>query len=198
MKGLYLITDGFPVMSDLEEALKGGVRIVQLRYKGNWDETTLNQGRQMTQLCHEAGAKLIINDRWDLVERIGADGAHVGREDGSLEVVRKGLEGKIMGVSCYGSLELATKAVEAGADYIAFGACFASSTKPHAPTIGLEVITQARRLGRPICAIGGITLECASRVIEAGADMIAVISDFWNHPPYRVRAEVFSSLFSHS
>jgi thiamine-phosphate pyrophosphorylase len=127
---------------------------------------------------------LIINDDVELALRIDADGVHLGASDGNLRDARKKLgDEKIIGASCYNRLEIAQFAAQNGVDYVAFGACFVSATKPNAPKADLKLFTQAKQvLDLPIVAIGGITLENATSVIQAGADAIAVIGALWNVP----------------
>jgi thiamine-phosphate pyrophosphorylase len=130
----------------------------------------------------------IVNDDIDLALTCGADGVHLGSEDGDLAAARKRLGDKVLGVSCYDSLDAARAAVAAGADYIAFGSVFASPTKPSAVRAPLSLFAEARSLGVPMVAIGGITLENAPQLLAAGADAVAVISDLFDAWHRRARA----------
>jgi thiamine-phosphate pyrophosphorylase len=124
----------------------------------------------------------IINDSIKLCLTLDADGVHLGADDGNLAEARARLgAGKILGASCYNRLDLALAAAEAGADYAAFGACFASGTKPNAVVAPLGLFMQARQsINIPLVAIGGIHLENAKQVMEAGADSIAVVGALFN------------------
>ncbi len=140
----------------------------------------------------------IINDDLQLALEIGADGAHLGREDGDLAAARAALgPGKLLGISCYDDIGRAREAKRVGADYVAFGSFFASPTKPAAVRAPLTLLGAAKAgLGLPVCAIGGITLQNAPQLIAAGADLLAVITDLFEAPDIRARAAAYTSLFS--
>lgn len=184
----------------VQAALDGGVPFVQYRNKTAPPPLRRAQAAEMLRICRAAGARLIINDDVALAVEIGADGAHVGRGDapgGSLVAARALLgPGRILGVSCYDELALAEEAARAGADYVAFGSVFPSRTKPEAVHAPLELLGKARRLGLPVAAIGGINLDNAPRVIAAGADMLAVVSDVFDAMDIRARVEAYTNLFS--
>jgi thiamine-phosphate pyrophosphorylase len=151
-------------------------------------------------VCNAYGAKLIINDDVWLAVEVGAHGAHVGRDDlpgGRLETARQALgPQRILGVSCYDDLARAEAAAAAGADYIAFGSLFPSQTKPQAQRCALDVIREAkRRFSIPVVGIGGITTQNARAALEAGADMIAVLSGLFDAMDIRQQAEKFNQLF---
>jgi thiamine-phosphate pyrophosphorylase len=198
LRGLYAITpealEPGALVERVRAALAGGVAAVQYRRKSFSD---LVEARSLAALCRAKGALFIVNDDLELAIQSGADGAHVGKDDGDLVAARRRMKGKLVGVSCYNSLEWARAAVAAGADYIAFGSVFASPTKPGAVRAPLALFAEARSLGVPLVAIGGITLENAPRVIGAGADALAVISDLFDAPDVRKRTEQFQKLFSH-
>ena len=122
---------------------------------------------------------------------------HLGREDGALAAARARLGGKLLGASCYASLAAARAAAAAGADYVAFGSVFASPTKPSAVRAPHALFADARPLGLPLVAIGGITLENASQLLEAGADALAVIGDLFDAPDITGRARAYGMLFQH-
>ncbi len=208
LRGLYAITPDTPntaqLISEVRAALAGGAALVQYRNKLADEALRHEQAAHLLALCREFKRPLIINDDLALAVVINADGVHLGREDGEWRVARAALgPDKILGISCYNELDRAAAAVEAGADYIAFGAMFVSSTKPQAVAAPLSLLTEARALGRPIAAIGGITLSRAPQVIAAGADMLAVISDLFHGDgdgdddgdDIRTRARDFSALF---
>lgn len=203
LAGLCAVTPDDPLLPRLsalvQAALDGGVPLVQYRNKTAPRPLRRAQAAEMLRICRAAGARLIINDDVALAVEIGADGAHVGRgdaPDGSLAAARAALgPGRILGVSCYDELALAEEAARAGADYVAFGSVFPSRTKPEAVHAPLELLGEARRrLGLPVAAIGGITLENAPQVIAAGADMLAVVSDVFDAMDIRTRVEAYGSL----
>ncbi len=204
LRGLYAVTpDGLPferLAALTGAALAGGVRLVQYRSKASSVELRRSQAAALLALCRACGAQLVINDDLALALELGADGVHLGRDDGDLALARRALGPKrILGASCYGDLALAEAAAAAGADYLALGSVFASSTKPQAPVVPLELLGEAkRRFGLPVAAIGGITLDNAARTIAAGADLLAVIADLFDAgdvAAVSARAENFQKLF---
>ena len=189
LRGLYALTPESVAMGQVQAALEGGLALLQYRSK----KRDLDEAREIAALARRYGVPLIVNDDVELALEIGADGAHLGREDGDLAAARRRLAGKLLGASCYNDRELACKAVRAGADYVAFGSVFASPTKPRAVRAPLALFNQD--LGVPLCAIGGITLENAPQVIAAGADLLAVITDLFDRPDIARRAAEFGRLF---
>ena len=189
LHGLYAITDeqyiGLYFAPAVEQALKGGARIIQYRNKSTNQSRRLQQAETLRQLCDQYNALLIINDDIELAKEVNADGVHIGRDDTELAQAREKLgTDKIIGVSCYNDIELARKAEEHGADYVAFGAFFSSSIKPEAAEAGLALLQQARdELSIPLCCIGGITADNAAPLLEAGGHMLAVISDVFDQSP---------------
>lgn len=186
LQGLYAITDAQLMASHFAEAveqtLAGGSRLIQYRDKSSAPAKRLQQAQLMRELCDQYQATLIINDDVELALQSSADGVHLGRDDAAFQQARALLgEDKIIGISCYNQLDLALQAEAAGADYVAFGAFFSSAIKPEAANAPLALISEARaRLNTPICCIGGITANNAPALIEAGSDMIAVISDIFS------------------
>jgi len=201
ISGLYAITpehsDTARLLEQVRAVLTGGASVVQYRNKSNEVALLHEQASELLALCHEFHVPLIINDSLRLADLTGADGLHLGREDGSLRQARIVLGGeKIIGVSCYNSLELALEAEANGADYVAFGSFFPSSTKPGAVAAHLGLLQEAKvRLNIPIVAIGGITLDNAPALIEAGADAVAVISGLFEAPDIQLAAQLYSQLF---
>ena len=185
MQGLYVITDGSTgdvLLDKVEQALRGGAALVQYRDK-SMDATRRGQeAAALRDLCHHYHALFIVNDDVVLAKTVQADGVHVGRDDSALRAARDYLgKSTLIGVSCYNRLALALDAAAQGADYIAFGSFFPSTTKPDAPRAKLELLQQARQqIALPICAIGGITLDNAPSLLANGADMLAVITDVFN------------------
>jgi thiamine-phosphate pyrophosphorylase len=191
VRGLYAITpEGPRLLEKVRAALDGGIALLQYRRKG----ATLQEARSILDLAHEYRVPLIINDSVELALEVGADGVHLGRDDGDFSIARKKLKSKLLGASCYDKPELARAAVAAGADYVAFGSVFASPTKPGAVRAPLALF--GSDLGVPKCAIGGITLDNAPQVIAAGADLLAVISDLFDAPDIAVRARAYGKLFA--
>lgn len=199
LRGLYAITpenpDAAKLLAQVSEALKGGVSIVQYRSKAPSFSVRSGLAKALASLCRKSGVPFVVNDDVEVAVASGADGVHLGRDDGDLAAARATLKGKILGVSCYDSLATARAAVAAGADYIAFGSVFASPTKPSAVRAPLELFAQARTLGVPLVAIGGITLENAPLLLRAGADALAVISDLFDAPDIAGRARAYGKLF---
>lgn len=192
LRGLYAITPEGPGLTQkVRDALKGGIALLQYRSR----QRDVSQAKELARLARGHGVPFIVNDDVELALEVGADGAHLGREDGELRGARKKLAGKILGASCYDRLELAREAVAAGADYVAFGSVFASPTKPRAVRAPLSLFGQARTLGVPLAAIGGITLANARQVIDAGADLLAVISDLFDAEDIAARAREYQKLF---
>lgn len=191
MRGLYAITPEGPGLPDkVRAALEGGIALLQYRRKGG----TRQEAEQIARLARDYRVPVIVNDDVELAIAVGADGAHLGREDGDLSAARKKLKGRILGASCYDRLDLARTAVAAGVDYVAFGSVFASPTKPGAVRAPLSLF--ANDLGVPKCAIGGITLDNAPQLIAAGADLLAVISDLFDAPDIAARARAYATLFA--
>lgn len=201
VSGLYLITpdqnDTALLLAQVEAALAGGARLVQYRNKSADTELALAQSSALLALCRRHAVPFIVNDDIALCLTIGADGLHLGASDGCLQQARARLgTGKILGASCYGSLDKALQAQHNGADYVAFGACFPSVTKPQAPRADLGLFAEARDvLTVPRVAIGGITLENAPLATGAGADALAVIGAVFGSPDIRDSARQFSLLF---
>jgi len=195
LRGLYAITpegvDGERLVEKVRQALEGGIALLQYRRKtGN----SFLDAKKLMLLARSHGVPFIVNDDVELALALGADGVHLGRDDPDIVFSKKRLSGKIVGASCYDNLSLARSAVRAGADYVAFGSVFASPTKPSAARASLSLFRND--FGIPLCAIGGITLDNAPQVIEAGADLLAVISDLFDAPDIRSRAREYGRLFS--
>lgn len=202
LSGLYAVTPDLADTTDLlrrvGQALQGGLRLLQYRNKPAAAALRREQAGALHALCRAQGVPLVINDDLQLALEIGADGAHLGREDGDLAAARAALgPGKLLGISCYDDIGRAREAKRVGADYVAFGSFFASPTKPAAVRAPLTLLGAAKaELGLPVCAIGGITLQNAPQLIAAGADLLAVITDLFEAPDIRARAAAYTSLFS--
>lgn len=202
ISGLYAITPEQPdtahLLKQAQAALAGGARVMQYRSKSRDVALLHEQASELLSLCHEFGVPLVVNDNLRLADLTGADGVHLGREDGSPRQARIVLgPEKLIGVSCYNSLELALEAEMNGADYVAFGSFFPSLTKPGAVAAPLELLRQAKaKLHVPLVAIGGITADNAPALIEAGAAAIAVISGLFDAPDIQFAAQQYSQLFT--
>ncbi len=199
---LYAIIDpaqaGGRSAVEVAEALLGaGVRLIQYRDKRGSSRQIFDTGRQIAELARRAGGVFIVNDRADVALALEADGVHLGQEDLPAELARRVLLAgagptKWIGVSTH-TLVQVREADRSTADYIAFGPIFATRTKERPdPVVGLEGLREARRATlKPLVAIGGITLDQAQSVIEAGADSVAVIGDLLGYPDIGARAGEF-------
>ena len=198
LRGLYAISDGprADLVAACAAALDGGAALLQYRDKGGDDARRLREARALQALCARRRVPLIVNDDIDLAARSGAAGVHLGEHDGEIAAARARLgPAAIIGVSCYDSLERARQSAAAGADYLAFGAFFASPTKPHARLATPRLLREAKPLGLPLVAIGGITHDNALALLEAGADAVAVISALFGAADVRAAARRFAGLF---
>jgi len=187
---LYLITP--PRIDDLAafgrtlaEALDAGdVSALQIRLKDVPDDVIAAAVDVLTPIAHARDVAIILNDRPDLAAKYGCDGVHVGQSDASYAQARKlvGPE-RIIGVTCHDSRHLAMEAAEAGADYVAFGAFFPTTTKDAPTRAEPEILTiWQETMEVPCVAIGGITADNVAIVAKAGADFAAVSAGVWAHP----------------
>lgn len=201
IKGLYAVTpdlaDTGQLLALATAALQGGAALLQYRNKSADYSLKREQASELLWLCEEYNVPLIINDHVLLCIELDAQGVHLGGSDGDIAAARRLLGAhKLIGASCHDNLELAERARAQGADYVAFGACFSSGTKPAAVRAPLDLFARARPLGMPMVAIGGITPDNAALAIAAGADALAVIGALWNAPDTRQAACTFSNLFT--
>jgi thiamine-phosphate pyrophosphorylase len=200
IKGLYAITPDEPDTAELLRkvrlALLGGVQILQYRNKIASASLRLKQALELRRLAQEFSVPLIINDDAMLAHQIDADGVHLGSEDVSIAEARAVLHsGKLIGVSCYNRLALATEAVRQGADYVAFGSFFSSIVKPDAVVASPDLLLRARReIAVPLVAIGGITITNGEQLLRAGANALAVISAIFDKADVRAAARQFAVL----
>lgn len=194
LRGLYAITPE-DIGRVAPAVASGALCALQYRSKSTDAARRRAEAGALAQLCRRHGVPLIINDDLELALEVGAEGLHLGIEDGDLAAARARLPGRILGASCYDRLELAQRAVAAGADYVAFGAVFASPTKPGSVRAPLALF--AHDLGVPKVAIGGITAENAPLLVAAGADAVAVISDLFDAPDVAARAREYAKVFAH-
>ncbi len=203
LHGLYAITDSHltpdsTLLEQVEAALKGGARVVQYRDKSTDQRKRLRQAKTLVALCQQYGRPLLINDDPQLALACGADGVHLGQSDAGLTEARILLgQQAIIGITCHDSIELAQQAQQQGADYVAFGAFFASASKPDVSPAPLSLLQQARgRLRLPLVAIGGISVDNAPQLISQGADMVAVIQDLFAASDIEVRARQLTAQFN--
>jgi len=183
--GLYAITpddarycaDTLALQTQVEQAIAGGACVIQYRNKSLQYTQKLAQAETIKSICRANQVCFIINDDLELAQATDADGIHLGKDDSDLGGARRRLgEKAIIGISCYNRLDLALAAQAQGADYVAFGRFFPSQTKPDAVQADPDLLREAKaQLRIPIAAIGGITAENAQPLIDAGADMLAVI-----------------------
>lgn len=203
MRGLYLITNDDPIellLAKLEGAMATyEVAVLQYRRKKVAKENQAYEIEYMKQMCEQYKVPFVINDDLETAVKYGV-GVHLGQDDGSVqEAVERLPKNVLIGRSCNNSLELAEQAIADGANYVAFGAIYATDSKPEAGNIGLETLKLAKqKLNVPICAIGGLTVENSKEVIEAGADFCAVISDVLGRSMSTVGQRVYdwSELFA--
>jgi len=202
IRGLYAIADtralaAGELPSRVAAAIAGGARLVQYRHKGGATARPRSEVADLLATCRRLRVPLIINDDLELAATLAADGVHLGRDDPDPGAARRRLGRRaIIGVSCYDDLDRAVEAQAAGADYVAFGSFFPSTTKPEAVRAPIELLQQARiRLTIPMVAIGGITAHDAARLLAAGADAIAVISGIFTEDDPRAAARRYSALF---
>ena len=169
---------------DLDKVLLSKkVSFFQLRLKKKPKKSIIKIARKIKKITKKYKVKLIINDDSKLVKKIGADGCHIGQLDNTVVSAREDIGGKIIGVTCHNSKELALKASEDKADYLAFGSFFKSSLKPDAKKANLKILFWAKKnIKKPIVVIGGITDKNYKRLIKAGANYIAISTFIWNNP----------------
>ncbi|MCQ8240874.1 thiamine phosphate synthase [Rhizosaccharibacter radicis] len=185
---LYLVTpptfDPDALAPLLERALDAGdVAALQIRLKDVVDDTVLRAVDRLRPITEARDVALILNDRPDLAARAGCDGAHVGAEDMEAARARTMLRDRQLGVSCYDSRDLAMRAGEAGADYVAFGAFFPSASKDTSVRADPGLLRWwSEMMELPVVAIGGITPGNCAPLVQAGADFLAVIGAVWSHP----------------
>lgn len=195
--GVYAITNGprDDLFAAVEAALAGGARLLQYRDKTSDPVRRLAEAAELSSICARHEVPLIIDNDLALARETGA-GVHLGQHDVSVTEARRQLgEDAIIGVSCYGDIERARALAAEGADYIGFGAMHPSKTKPNATVISRDVLTQAKALGLPVVAIGGITADNGKVLIDAGADFLAVVSGVFAAPDIQSATRRLADLF---
>ncbi|MDD1611698.1 MAG: thiamine phosphate synthase [Methylococcaceae bacterium] len=198
-RGLYAITQAkgkvpATVIAEVDAAIRGGAAVVQYRDKNPVDPLYL--ARELVKVCHHHKIPLLVNDDLELAIQSGADGVHLGKDDGHIAEARARLGAEaIIGISCYNSLDRALEAQAHGATYAAFGRFFPSGTKPLAAPAHLDTLRQAKAaLSIPIVAIGGILPENGADLLAAGADLLAVIGGIFEREP-EASARTYLRLF---
>lgn len=208
VQGLYIVTPDWDndaaLLTATEQAILGGAQWVQYRHKTASAEQRFRQAGALQDLCRAQNVPLIVNDDMVLCRRLNCDGVHVGSTDHPIEHVREYLgSDKIIGASCYGSLELAQAAKANGASYIAFGGFYPSRVKQYEVSTQVDIIAQAKAcIDLPVVVIGGMTADNCGLLIAQGADMVAVISGVYGLSAEQVdlaqvhrRAQAISDLF---
>lgn len=201
MKGLYLVTpdwdDTQKLLEVTEAGLRGGAALVQYRHKTASPALRREQAAGLQALCRRHGRPFIVNDFIDLCMELDADGIHVGGTDAAVAQVRAAVgPDKIVGSSCYGSLELAREASQAGASYVAFGGFYPSRVKKYEVTTQPGIVAHAKQeIPLPNVVIGGMTHENAVPLVKHGADMVAVISSVYMAEDPEAAARRFAALF---
>ena len=200
--GLYAITDPklldeHSLFTKVESALKGGCRVLQYRDKPANANQKLERARALKSLCRQYNAQLIINDDLELCLQSEADGVHLGKSDGDILEARKILgPNRILGVTCHSDISYAQECIQLGVDYCAFGRFFTSHTKPNAPPCALSVLKEAVKLGKPIVAIGGITLDNIESLMHTPLYSAAVIHGLFAQPDIEATAQQFKNILS--
>ncbi|MGV3653579.1 MAG: thiamine phosphate synthase [Noviherbaspirillum sp.] len=201
MKGLYIVTpdwdDTDKLLATTEQALRGGAALVQYRHKNAAPDLRREQARRLLELCRRHQRPFIVNDHVDLCLEIGADGIHVGGTDAGIADVRAAVgPDRIVGASCYGSLQLARDAHRAGASYVAFGGFYPSRVKKYEVATRPEMVAQAKaEIPLPNVVIGGMTEQNAAPLVAQGADMVAAISSVYMADDPEAAARGFVRLF---
>lgn len=201
LNGLYVITDdnltpAKTLYTQVEQSLKGGASVVQLRDKRSSYEEVKQKALKLQELCKKYDALFILNDKIDLACEIECDGLHIGKSDhDNFEKIREKFKG-IIGVSCYGDVNLASEFEKKGASYVAFGSFFASPTKPDSNIVPLDTLIVAKnRLYIPVCAIGGINSSNIKNVMQHNPHMISLISDIWRSDDITEQSKFYTKLF---
>ncbi|MFA6143871.1 MAG: thiamine phosphate synthase [Sulfurimonas sp.] len=186
LKGLYAITDEVltpkkTILAQVEEALEGGIALLQFRDKTSHDDEIETLCIHLQHLCRLYNIPFVIDDRPYLAQKIGADGLHIGKDDMSLNEARAIFTHGFIGVSCYGSIKKALESQNEGANYVAFGSFFPSPTKPNSGIVSMSVLEKAKEaLKIPICSIGGINVTNIHEIAAYKPDMISVVSAVWD------------------
>jgi len=200
LQGLYAITDPVlcanSLLADARAAIEGGIRLLQYRNKSASRAQQQAEAAELSALCHEHRITFLVNDDPRLAKQVDADGVHLGQQDGAIQPARDLLGAdKIIGISCNNRFDDALEAQRQGADYVAFGRFYSSHTKPGAPQASPDLLQQAQQvLILPTVAIGGITPQNAPPLLEAGAQMLAVIHGLFGQRDVRSAAQRYAAV----
>ena len=201
LRGLYVISDDTltpdeTLLEQVKQALRGGATIVQLRDKTSSQNVVKTKSIALQKLCHEYDALFVLNDKIDLAIELQCDGLHIGKSDHHrFDAIRKDFKG-VLGVSCYGDLDLAKDFEKRGANYVAFGSFYTSPTKPSANIVPLEILRDAQvKLNIPICAIGGINTQNITDVMEYHPDMVSIVNDIWSAQDISSQSSLYANQF---
>lgn len=198
-RGLYLVTPDMPDTGRLLARVRPLLaHAACLQYRNKAADAALlgEQAAALADAARLAGVPFIVNDNVELATRVKADGVHLGEHDGPIAAARASLgPDAIIGVSCYDDPDRARAAAKAGADYLAFGAFFPSPTKPNARRATPALLRDARRHRLPLVAIGGITPDNAAPLVDAGADLLAIVSGVFDAPDPVAAARAVHALF---
>jgi thiamine-phosphate pyrophosphorylase len=201
LRGLYVISDDTltpdeTLLEQVKQALRGGATIVQLRDKTSSQNVVKTKSIALQKLCHEYDALFVLNDKIDLAIELQCDGLHIGKSDHHrFDAIRKDFKG-VLGVSCYGDLDLAKDFEKRGANYVAFGSFYTSPTKPSANIVPLEILRDAQvKLNIPICAIGGINTQNITDVMEFHPDMVSIVNDIWSAQDISSQSSLYANQF---
>lgn len=201
LTGLYLVTpdwdDTAQLLQVTEQALQGGVRLLQYRHKTAPAALQREQAVALQQLCRQYACPFVINDHLALCQELDTDGVHVGATDTGVAQARRMLgPDKIVGASCYGDLALALAAQTDGASYVAFGGFYPSRVKRYPVTTPVTILSEAAaQIHLPKVVIGGMTATNAAPLVQEGAQMVAAISSVYQAPDPQQAARQFAMLF---
>lgn len=201
LRGLYIVTpdwdDTGKLVEATEQAIRGGARLVQYRHKTAAADLRKEQASALLQVCRRHDTPFIINDHVDLCMELDAEGIHVGGTDASVADVRARVgKDKIVGASCYGTLQLARDAYAAGATYVAFGGFYPSRVKKYDFRTAPEIVAESKKeIPLPVVVIGGMTQENCLPLIAQGTDMVAAISSVYMTDDPEAAARRFADLF---
>ena len=161
----------------------GNVKFFQLRLKKYKKSSLLKIAKKIRKITVKNKVKFIINDHYNLVKEIKADGCHIGQQDGSIKIAKNKLKNKILGVTCHNSIKLAKDAVKNKVTYLAFGSFYKSKLKPNAKKANYEILKRVKKnFKQPVIVIGGINNLNYKKLLKIGAKYIAISSYIWDNP----------------